>query len=220
VSAPTADALHGTMMGSANYQFKSKYWRTMEIALLISAALHALAFLTVPPHERGAYTLDEKEMEVIDVPDDIVIPPPPEEIDRPVIPSEMEISDDVSAEETIPETDFNPFAPPAIASDGSGEGSDAFYAFDTPPTPIKKVAPEYPELARSAGAEGKVLVEIIVDRNGRVIDARVVSSDTIPALADAAKKAAMGWLFTPAKQRDLPVKARIVIPFEFKIRSS
>ena len=118
-------------------------------------------------------------------------------------------------DETIPETDFNPFAPPEIPTDlGTG---DAFYAFDSPPVPIKTKSPDYPELARAAGAAGTVQVEVTIDKNGRVISARVIKSDTIKSLEEAARKAAMAWLFNPAKQRDIPVKARIVIPFEFTL---
>lgn len=140
---------------------------------------------------------------------------PPPEVQAPQLPTEMEISDDVSMDETIPETDFNPFAPPEIPED-SGTG-DSFYAFDTPPQAIKTASPAYPELARAAGAEGTVVVEVTIDENGRVVAARVVRSDTIKSLEESARKAAMDWLFTPAKQRDMAVKAKIVIPFEFNL---
>jgi protein TonB len=205
-------------MGSANFEFKSKYMRTFEITILIAVAVHVAAIYTVPPITLTPYSLKESTLEAIEIPDDIVIPPPPEEIERPVLPTEMEISDDVSVDETIPETDFNPFAPPEIPED-TGAG-DSFYAFDSPPTAIKTKAPEYPELARAAGAVGTVLVEILVDKNGRVLSARVIKSDTIKSLEEAAMRAAMDWLFTPAKQRDMPVKAKIVIPFEFKLHTN
>jgi len=212
----TIDALRGTQMGGANYQFKSQYNRSLELAILAAMVIHALAMIAIPPIELKPYQLKEKEMVAIEIPDDIVIPPPPEEVERPQLPAEMEISDDVSAEDTIPETDFNPFAPPEISADTGG--GDSFYAFDSPPTAIKKVAPEYPNIAREAGAEGTVRVEVTIDETGRVVAARVVQSDTIAALEDAARVAAMGWLFTPAKQRDQAVKARIVIPFGFSLR--
>ncbi len=211
------DALRGTQMASANFVFKAKYLRTMEITILIAVAIHVLAIYTVPPMELTPYSLKDTRIEAIDIPDEIIIPPPPEEIERPVLPTEMEISDDVSLDETIPETDFNPFAPPEIPDD-SGAG-DVFYAFDTPPEPIKRISPEYPELARDAGAAGTVRIEVTIDRNGRVIAARVVQSDTIKSLEEAARKAAMGWLFRPARQRDTPVKVKIVIPFTFKLHS-
>ncbi len=217
MSTPSVGTLRGTQMGSANFEFKSKYLRTLEYALLIALAIHLIVIFSVPPIEIQPYKLKEKKMQAIDIPNEIVIPPPPKEIERPALPTELEVSEDVSMEETIPETDFNPFAPPEIQEDtGAGE---AFYAFDTPPTPIKTVAPEYPDLARQAGAEGTVLIEVTINENGRVIAARVIKSTTISSLAEAARKAAMDWLFTPAKQRDVPVKAKIAIPFEFHLHS-
>lgn len=213
MTTEVASALRGTQMGSANFKFKAKYTRTLMVGIVAAAVIHITAVLSVPPMELTPFSLPESLIQAIDIPDDIVIPPPPDEIERPVLPTEMVISDDVSMDETIPETDFNPFAPPEIPDDFGG--GDAFYAFDSPPTAIKRVTPEYPELASAAGATGTVLVEIIVDKNGRVISARVIKSDTIKSLEEAARKAAMDWLFNPAKQRDLPVKAKIVIPFEF-----
>ncbi len=215
MSTQTADALHGTRMAGANFEFKSKYMRTLEISLLLALAIHLAVIFAVPPIEIQPYKLREKKMQAIEIPEDIVIPPPPKEIERPALPTELEVSEDVSMEETIPETDFNPFAPPEIQEDTGGSGS--FYAFDTPPQPIKTVAPDYPDLARAAGAEGTVLVEVTIDETGRVIAARIIKSTTIASLEEAAKKAAMGWLFTPAKQRDQAVKARIAIPFEFTL---
>ncbi|NNF07458.1 MAG: energy transducer TonB [Candidatus Eisenbacteria bacterium] len=208
-------ALKGTSMGGANYAFKSKYTKTLEISTLIALGLHLIAVFSVPPMEITPYSLKEPEMVAIEIPDDIIIPPPPEEVERPQIPTEMEISDDVDADDTIPETDFNPFAPPEIPEETATTTS--FYAFDSPPKPIKTAAPEYPELARAAGAEGVVHVEVTIDESGRVVAARVVRSDTIKSLEEAARKAALDWLFTPAKQRDTPVKAKIVIPFEFNL---
>ncbi len=217
MTTPSVDTLSGTQMGSANFAFKSKYLRTLEYALLIALAIHLIVIFSVPPIDIQPYKLREKKMQAIDIPDEIVIPPPPKEIERPALPTELEVSEDVSMEETIPETDFNPFAPPEMQEDTGG--GEAFYAFDTPPTPIKTVAPEYPDMARQAGAEGTVLIEVTINENGRVIAARVIKSTTISSLAEAARKAAMDWLFTPAKQRDVPVKARIAIPFEFHLHS-
>jgi protein TonB len=204
-----------SQMGGANFEFKQKYMRTFEIALLVAGLLHLFAFLAVPPIDIIPYSLDDQEMVAVDVPDDIIIPPPPEEVERPKLPTELEISDDASLDDTIPETDFNPFDPPEITED-TGRG-DSFFAFDTPPKPLKTVSPEYPELARQAGAEGTVLVTVTIDETGRVIAAVVTQSDTIQSLEQAALKAARDWLFTPAKQRDQPVKARITIPFGFSL---
>ena len=79
------------------------------------------------------------------------------------------------------------------------------------------VPAEYPELARQAEAEGVVNLLVTIDESGRVIAAKVQTSDAIESLEKAAIAAAMKWLFKPAKQRDKPVKVRIIIPFRFSL---
>ena len=97
------------------------------------------------------------------------------------------------------------------------EPKPIFIATDTKPKVLKSVRPDYPELAREAGAEGTVLVEVTVDGTGRVTAARVVGSDTVTALERAALAAAMQYLFSPALQRNVPVTVRTVITFEFQL---
>jgi TonB family protein len=58
---------------------------------------------------------------------------------------------------------------------------------------------------------------VIIDENGRVVSARVIDSDAIEVLEDAALEAAYKFLFRPARQGDVPVKCRVVIPFSFAL---
>jgi len=91
-----------------------------------------------------------------------------------------------------------------------------FFAFDTYPVPIESAKPKYPELARKAEVEGMVTVTVTIDESGRVINAWIAHSDT-PILNDSAIEAAYKFKFSPAKQRDVPVKATISIPFRFSL---
>ena len=83
--------------------------------------------------------------------------------------------------------------------------------------PIHTVAPRYPDLARQAGIEGVVNVLVTIDEKGRVVNAINVSTDANPLLVQPAIEAARKWLFTPAKQRDVPVKVNYLIPIGFKL---
>ncbi len=56
-------------------------------------------------------------------------------------------------------------------------------------------APVYPVPASEAGVQGKVVVQALVGRNGRVIDAHVISGD--PLLREAALNAVRGWRYRP-----------------------
>ncbi|MDQ3488923.1 MAG: M56 family metallopeptidase, partial [Acidobacteriota bacterium] len=63
------------------------------------------------------------------------------------------------------------------------------------PNKIKHVSPAYPPLAKSARVAGMVILEVLIDREGRVTDAQVLRS--IPLLDQAAIDAVMQWAFTP-----------------------
>jgi protein TonB len=63
------------------------------------------------------------------------------------------------------------------------------------PALLKRVGPEYPELAMRAQVEGVVILEAIVDRQGRVEDVHVLRS--IPLLDNAAKAAVRQWQYSP-----------------------
>jgi protein TonB len=201
--------------GTEYWKLNSKYVRYVTYAFLISIVGHVAYLILGPAPEAKPYKLREKKIEVIDIPDEIYIPPPPQEVERPQLPQEAEVSDDVDEEETIEETEFNPFQPPVAPA--RQERAEVFVAFDTPPKPIRIHKPEYPELARQAHAEGLVIVQVTIDETGRVINASVIKSDTIQSLEEAAIKAAYKCLFKPAKQRDVPVKARITLPFRFSL---
>jgi TonB family protein len=106
----------------------------------------------------------------------------------------------------------------AFADTVSGATPDTFLVYDEPPRPIKIYAPEYPSEAKRARMEGTVDVRMTISEHGRVIDAVVHRSDTIPALEEAALKAAKISLFRPALAGGRPVKARLVFPFPFKVQ--
>jgi len=201
---------------TANYIFKQKFSKYFTIALVISGLAHLAWYLFFPPYRPEPYKLREKRFEVVEVPPEFIIPPPPKEIQRPEIPQELEVSEEASEEEYIAPTSFNPMEPPVMT--GGGGEAESFFAFDQPPVPIHTVAPRYPDLARQAGIEGIVNVLVTIDETGRVIEAICVSTDANPLLIPPAVEAARTWLFTPAKQRDVPVKVRYLIPIYFKLR--
>ncbi|MDH3214918.1 MAG: energy transducer TonB [Candidatus Krumholzibacteria bacterium] len=201
---------------SANKAFKAKYPRYVRNALLGAVVFHVLVFVLSPPFTFKPYRLKEEQFEVIDVPDNIEIPPPPKEIAMPQVP--VEAADDEDADtEDLPETTFDDFdeMPPPPPPGGGDQG--VFLAFDEPPTLKHFEVPVYPELAREAGIEGTVRVKVLVMEDGKVSSVSVVSSDVTPAMEKAALAAAKKCRFNPAKQRTTPVKAHVMIPFHFRL---
>ncbi len=72
------------------------------------------------------------------------------------------------------------------------------------PRLLKRVQPVYPESARKDKLEGKVIVQVTIDKQGRVIDNQLLLSAR-EDLDHAALTAVRQWRFEPATQRGQPV---------------
>ncbi len=86
---------------------------------------------------------------------------------------------------------------------------------DTPPQPVERFAPMYPE--KLSGQPGRAEIEFIIDREGRVQLPRIVSA-TEPEFGWAAATAVSLWRFEPPLRDGQPVDARARLPLEFTAR--
>lgn len=73
--------------------------------------------------------------------------------------------------------------------------------------------PAYPGVAKVAGVQGVVTVEILIDETGRVMTAHATSGH--PLLRSESEKAAYRARFSPTLLQNQPVKAKGVITFNF-----
>ena len=113
-----------------------------------------------------------------------------------------------------------PGAPPPPPPDGETRLGPGGVRPTAPPPPVggpanavKRVQPSYPPIAKAAGAEGVVAVQIVVDEQGNVASARAVSGH--PLLRDASVDAARQWVFKPTVVGGKPAKVSGVITFSF-----
>ena len=81
---------------------------------------------------------------------------------------------------------------------------------------ISKQAAVYPPIAKAARAQGAVVVQIVVDGEGKVIAAQAVSGH--PLLQAAAVKAVRGWLFSPSTLDGKPVKVMGTVTVTFTLQ--
>lgn len=81
---------------------------------------------------------------------------------------------------------------------------------------LAKPAPPYPAIAKAAGVQGVVAVQILVDEQGRVVSAKATSGN--PLLQQAAVQAAYKALFSPTVLGGQPVKVTGSITYNFVIR--
>jgi TonB family protein len=86
--------------------------------------------------------------------------------------------------------------------------------YDTPPQLVQTVRPDYPDIARTMGAEGRVILKALVLEDGTVAAVDVIESPH-PVLLDQAVEALMKSVFIPATRDGVPVRSTAVIPFIF-----
>ena len=78
---------------------------------------------------------------------------------------------------------------------------------------VTKVQPVYPSIAKQINAAGEVQVAIMINENGRVIEAKAVKGH--PVLRAAAEDAARKWVFKPTLLDGKPVKQPGTLTFVF-----
>jgi periplasmic protein TonB len=84
------------------------------------------------------------------------------------------------------------------------------------PNKIVDVAPVYPPVAQRARVEGVVILEAVIDAQGRVASVRVLRS--IALLDQAAADAVKQWRFTPALLNAEPVPVVMTVTVNFTLQ--
>ena len=206
------------LSGQATLAIKYKYPITIRLATLSSMLLLIFTFLIYPRY-LGLIDLEDIELQEIiieNIPQtqQFERPPPPA---RPSVPVESE-DEDIADDLTIEETGLDNFeawdAPPPPP-----EGPRVkFIPYDDPPQPLSEIRPVYPEIAQEAGIEGTVVVQVFVDKKGRVKDTVILKGIPNTGLDEAAISAIRKTRFRPAKQRERPVGVWISIPVNFRLK--
>lgn len=83
------------------------------------------------------------------------------------------------------------------------------------PRKVRDVKPAYPPEAEQAGIQGIVIIEILIDAEGRVAEAKVLRS--IPALDGAALDAVKQWLYEPTLLNGQPVSIIMSVTVAFTL---
>jgi protein TonB len=83
------------------------------------------------------------------------------------------------------------------------------------PRKIHDVTPAYPAIAIAAKAEGMVIIDATISKEGDVVDATVLRSQ--PLLDQAALDAVRQWKFTPTTLNGVPVEVRMTVTVNFRL---
>ena len=85
------------------------------------------------------------------------------------------------------------------------------------PTPIRRITPVYPEKCKKDKIEGTVILEIKIDAEGNVVDARILKS-IHPELDKAAMEAIKKWKYRPVLKDDKPAPVVFAVAINFWLR--
>jgi protein TonB len=204
---------------------KLRYQKVLEFGLVVSLLLCIIALQLSKKFQIRA-ALQTKGAEVIMM-ENIPQTQQQKQAQAPSRPSVPIASED----ETLPEDetiDFSEFdvgesAPPPPPPPEDDSEAIVFVPYDEPPEPIGGFAAiqnalTYPEIARKAGVEGRVVIWARVDEAGNVVNTKVQKSLGPNGCDEAAIAAIQSVKWKPAKQRDRAVKVWIAVPVDFKLR--
>jgi TonB family protein len=214
-----------------NEQFKRTFESVLWGSMIAAVVLHFLLFQLWPTLTVDDVSFTAQELEFVELPPEIEIPPPPQAISRPATPvmSTVPMDDDV----TIALTTFadNPVEelplPPPTEKEEETVDISAAPVF-TPmtvrpeiknvPEILEALLEEYPPRLREAGVGGVVEVWFFISEEGRVRDRRVYKGSGFTEFDEAALRVADVFRFTPALDRDQVVAVWIRLPITFQVR--
>jgi protein TonB len=79
-------------------------------------------------------------------------------------------------------------------------------------------SPKYPRIARMRGYQGNVLLDVLVNKDGKVHDLKIFKSSGYPILDRAATSTVKRWLFEPGMIGDEKVDMWIRVPIRFELK--
>jgi protein TonB len=212
----------------------NKSFLFLSIGLVISLLISIMAFTYKTYDDVSVKDLAKNQSvveEIMEVPPTDQLPPPPPKIQQPQIievPDEKKIEEEieinmdteVSEETKVEEIVIAPVEEKEdvdqifsiVEEQATYKGGLAsFYEFVG-----KKI--KYPAQAKRMNIEGKVFVEFVIERDGRLTDVKAIKGIGGGCDEEAVRvvMSSPGW--NPGKQRGKPVRTRFVIPINFRLQ--
>lgn len=233
---PLHEAVHSMIPRKApGADLRKDYRLTLQTgfitALLIVTGLFHMSFESGAGFDIVMPEQESVELEEIQQTQQQELPPPPP---RPPMP--IEVPDDVVLEEDYIALDATldltepaaaipaPPPPPREERVEVSEEPEIFIVVEEMPEMIGGTARlmelvRYPELARQAGLEGLVVVQVIVEPDGSVSNPNVIRSAG-ELLDRAAVDAVRQLRFKPGRQRGQAVRVSYAVPVRFRLRDA
>jgi len=184
---------------------------------IVAAALHLIVLFFLAFNMQRSMQIEDENARIMKLTDIDELPPPPPE---PDIPQVEEIA------ETMIETDTPPIqevvaAGTIIARDDSEEYLPMHQLTTTPQFDTNDIIASliYPPIALRSGIEGRVTLELFVDRTGAVQRVIILREDPEGrGFGESAVRAFTGRKGIPATANGEPVSARYRYPVTFRLK--
>jgi protein TonB len=147
----------------------------------------------------------------------------------------------MNIDETVPPPQFIPMGGPVLGATGPGDlrglpnglGNTVAAAMPAAPPPvashlrvsrimegnlIRRVQPEYPQTAKLAHVQGRVVLSAVISKEGRIENVQVLAGH--PLLVQAAVEAVKQWRYRPYVLNDEPVEVETQITVNFSLAGS
>jgi protein TonB len=187
-------------MGMDDKRYKQRFWESCAVSL----GLHLLVFVA---GYIGLSTKAEYGMEGSRVSSPAVKPAPPLEIEVvDLLPSE-----EAEAPRERPKPTPQPVSQASAPTTSSGQ------AYEIPSYRLNP-PPPYPEEARKAGLEGKLLIQASVDAKGDVTGVKLLAGSGHAVLDESALRTVEKWKFKPARLAGIAIATEINVPIVFRLK--
>lgn len=110
-------------------------------------------------------------------------------------------------------------AAPAAPAKAAASGAESIQAPRFDADYLHNPAPAYPRASRDLGEEGRVLLRVQVNEEGRALQVLVDASSGYARLDRAAREAVAQWRFVPARQGQQAVSGWVKVPIVFELKS-
>lgn len=214
----------GPFGAAANDAFKRGHGGRFAIGLIIAVLLHVAVFELFPRLDVDELGAAETALETIELPPEVRIPPPPEQISRPATPrvAAVDIDEDVTIAPTTFESNPVESLPPPPTT-GSPADRPSFIPYTVAPVlqnrdeVLRVLQRSYPSQLREAGIAGDVVLWLFIDEDGNVQKSVVAESSGYEQLDKAAHAVAAKMRFKPAMNRDKKTAVWLAQAIDFEV---
>ena len=213
------------------YDLENYHQLFLNIGLIVVLTAVIIAF-EWRTYDRGAGmdlgVIEDNFEDLLEIPPTEQPPPPPPVIQQPEIievPDEEEIEEEIEIELDV-EFEEELIVEELVFEEPEEEVEEIFTIVeDQPEFPggigafYKYVATNlrYPAQARRMGIAGKVFVQFVVEKDGRLTDVQILKGIGAGCDEEALRVIKKSKAWKPGRQRGRPVKVRMIIPINFRL---